>query len=84
MPCALSDPLEVAGLASLEYLELPVQEWRVVLDARAVPRTLSVAAIKVQRAPRPVVALAEEILALGDRTQVVQTVLEGNLGPAKS
>ncbi|MEV7547840.1 SMI1/KNR4 family protein [Streptomyces sp. NPDC089915] len=85
-PGVLSDPPEIAGLVGLEYLELPVQEWRVILDAAAVPRTLLAAAIKVQRDEDPlsVAALADEILALWDRTQIVQTVLEGNLGPAES
>ncbi|MGW0917234.1 hypothetical protein ACWD1Z_36905 [Streptomyces sp. NPDC002784] len=52
LPGTLDDPLEVAGLTGLEFLELGVQEWRVLLDAGAVPRTLKAAAIKV-RDPGP-------------------------------
>ncbi|WP_327287684.1 SMI1/KNR4 family protein [Streptomyces sp. NBC_01198] len=83
MPGTLADPLEVAGLTTLEFLALGVQEWRVLLNARAVPRTLKAAAVKVQHQDHlPVVAIANEILALGDRPQIVQTLLEGDLGPA--
>ncbi|MEV8536878.1 SMI1/KNR4 family protein [Streptomyces sp. NPDC051211] len=82
-PGTLADPLEVAGLTGLEFLELGAQEWRVLLDAGAVPRTLKAAAIKVRDQDHlPVVAIANEILALRDRPQIVQTLLEGDLGPA--
>lgn len=83
MPGTLVDPLEVAGLTALEFLELGVQDWRVLLDAGAVPRTLKAAAVKAQDQDHlPVVAVANEILALWDRPQIVQTLLEGDLGPA--
>ncbi|WP_373037902.1 SMI1/KNR4 family protein [Streptomyces sp. NRRL S-448] len=83
MPGTLADPLEVAGLTELEFLELGAHEWRVLLDAGAVPRTLKAAAIKVQDQDHlPVVALANEILALWDRPEIVQTLLAGDLGPA--
>ncbi|MEU6864255.1 SMI1/KNR4 family protein [Streptomyces sp. NPDC046876] len=82
-PGTLADPLEIAGLEGLEFLELGPQEWRVLLDAGAVPRTLSAAAIEVHgdQDPLPVVALANEILALWDRPPIIQTALEGDLGP---
>lgn len=83
MPGTLADPLEVAGLTALEFLALGVQEWRVLLEAGAVPRTLKAAAVKVRHQDHlPVVAIANEILALWDRPQIVQTLLEGDLGPA--
>lgn len=82
-PGTLADPLEVAGLTALEFLELGAQEWRVLLDAGAVPRTLKAAAITVRDQDHlPVVALANEILALWDRPEIVQTLLAGDLGPA--
>lgn len=82
-PGTLADPLEVAGLTGLEFLELGAQEWSRLLDAGAVPRSLKAAAIKVRDQDHlPVVALANEILALWDRPQIVQTLLEGDLGPA--
>ncbi|MFD3329661.1 SMI1/KNR4 family protein [Streptomyces sp. NPDC058701] len=82
MPGTLADPLEVAGLTGLEFLELGAHEWRVLLDAGAVPRTLKAAAIKVRDQDHlPVVALANEILALWDRPKIVQTLLAGDLGP---
>ncbi|MFF3691040.1 SMI1/KNR4 family protein [Streptomyces sp. NPDC002187] len=83
LPGTLADPLEVAGLTGLEFLELGAQEWRVLLDAGAVPRTLKAAAIKVRDQDHlPVVAIANEILALWDRPQIVQALLAGDLGPA--
>ncbi|QJT07362.1 SMI1/KNR4 family protein [Streptomyces asoensis] len=82
-PGTLADPLEIAGLSGLEFLQLGPQEWRVLLDARAVPRSLLAAAIVVHgnQDPLPIVALANEILALWDRPQIMRTVLEGFLGP---
>ncbi|MET8170406.1 SMI1/KNR4 family protein [Streptomyces sp. NPDC005329] len=82
-PGTLADPLEITELPGLEFLQLGPQEWRVLLDARAVPRSLSAAAIVVHgnQDPLPVVALANEILALWDRPRIVQTVLEGAVGP---
>ncbi|MFE4451248.1 SMI1/KNR4 family protein [Streptomyces sp. NPDC056796] len=83
LPGTLSDPLEVAGLPGLEFLELGAQEWRLLLDAEAVPRTLKAAAIKVRDQDHlPVVAIANEILDLWDRPRIVQTLLSGDLGPA--
>ncbi|MGW9368938.1 SMI1/KNR4 family protein [Streptomyces xanthophaeus] len=82
-PGTLADPLEIAKLTGLEFLELGPDEWRVLLDAGAVPRSLSAAAIEVQgnQDPLLIVAVANEILALWDRPQIIQTVIEGNLGP---
>ncbi|WP_160510794.1 SMI1/KNR4 family protein [Streptomyces sp. BA2] len=86
-PGTLADPLEIAGLDTLEFLAIGPAEWRVLLDAGAVPRSLSAAAIKVHgdQDPLPTVAIANEILALWDRPQIVQTRIEGDLdrvGPA--
>ncbi len=80
-PGTLADPLEIAKLTGLEFLELGPDEWRVLLDAGAVPRSLSAAAIEVHgdRHPLPVVSLANELLALWDRPQITQTILEGHL-----
>ncbi|MFE9629473.1 SMI1/KNR4 family protein [Streptomyces sp. NPDC006463] len=81
-PGTLADPLEIAELAGPEFLELGLQEWRVLLDAGAVPRTLLAAAIKMHgQGHLPAVAVANEILALWDRPQIIQTLLEGDLGP---
>ncbi|MGW4159514.1 SMI1/KNR4 family protein [Streptomyces sp. NPDC004788] len=82
-PGALADPLEVAGLTGLEFLELGAGEWRALLDAGAVPRGLKAAAIAERgRDHLPVVDLANEILALWDRPRIAQTLLDGDLGPA--
>ncbi|GAA2311622.1 SMI1/KNR4 family protein [Nonomuraea roseoviolacea subsp. roseoviolacea] len=82
-PGTLADPLEIAKLTGLEFLELGPEDWRVLLDAGAVPRSLSAAAIEVRggRHPLPIVAVADELLALWDRPPIVRTTLEGDLGP---
>lgn len=82
-PGTLADPLEIAKLTKLEFLKLGPEEWRVLLDSGAVPRSLSAAAIEVHgnRHPLPIVAIANELLALWDRPPITQTTLEDNLGP---
>jgi cell wall assembly regulator SMI1 len=84
-PGTLADPLEITKLTGLEYLELGPREWRILLDARAVPRGLSAAGIEVHgdQDPLPVVELANEILALWDRPLIPRTVVEGSLDPAR-
>ncbi|MFD4582557.1 SMI1/KNR4 family protein [Streptomyces sp. NPDC058423] len=81
-PGTLADPLEIAQLTGLEFLELGPEEWRVLLDAGAVPRSLSAAAIEVHgdRNPLPIVALGNELLSLWDRPLITRTILEGDLG----
>ena len=79
----LADPLEIAGLTGLEFLQLAPEDWRVLLDAGAVPRSLSAAAIHCygNQDPRPIVALANEILALWNRPLITETIINGHLGP---
>ncbi|MEU3603167.1 SMI1/KNR4 family protein [Streptomyces sp. NPDC006798] len=79
----LADPLEIARIPALEYLEIGPDDWRVLLDAGAVPRTLSAAAVDVPAYPadlRAVVSLVNEILALWDRPPITETLVEGELG----
>ncbi|MDT0461405.1 SMI1/KNR4 family protein [Streptomyces gibsoniae] len=82
-PGTLADPLEIAGLTGLEFLELAPEEWRVLLDAGAVPRSLSAASVDVHgdRHPLPIVNLANELLALWNRPPIPRTTLVGDLGP---
>lgn len=82
-PGSLADPLEITELSGLEFLELGPQEWRLLLDADAVPRSLSAAAITPQDPEESpsVVAIANKLLALWDRPRINQAVLEGDLGP---
>src|SRR5258707_1566692 len=82
-PGTLADPLEIAKLTGLEFLELGPEEWRVLLDAGALPRSLSAAAIEVHgdRHPLPIVDIANELLALWDRPPITRIALEGHLGP---
>ncbi|MGW1137245.1 SMI1/KNR4 family protein [Streptomyces zhihengii] len=77
-PGTLADPLEIARLDGLEFLDLSPEDWRVLLDADAVPRGLLAAAIEVhgERNPLETVELANEILALRDRPLITRTVIE--------
>ncbi|MFE6037325.1 SMI1/KNR4 family protein [Streptomyces sp. NPDC056452] len=81
-PGTLADPLEIAQLTGLEFLDLGPAEWRVLLDADAVPRSLSAASIEVRGNEHPlaVAALANELLALWDRPRITRTTIEGDLG----
>ncbi|MEU0741341.1 SMI1/KNR4 family protein [Streptomyces sp. NPDC006134] len=80
-PGSLADPCEISRLTHLEYLELPPAEWRVLLDAGAVPTGLLAAGIEAHRQrdnPLQTIALANEILALCGRPPITDiTVLEG-------
>lgn len=80
-PGTLADPREIARLTHLEYLQLPPAEWRVLLDAGAVPTGLLAAGIEAHRQqdnPLQTIALANEILALYGRAPIADiTVLEG-------
>lgn len=83
-PGTLADPLEVTGLTGLEFLELGPGEWRVLLGADAVPRTLMAAAVGKHdgRNPLQLVPVANEILALWDRPPITETILEGDVHDA--
>ena len=77
-PGTLADPLEIAKLTGLEFLERGPQDWRVLLDVGAVARGVSAAATEVHGNPHPlpIVALANERLALWNRPPITQTVLD--------
>jgi len=88
-PGTLADPLEIAGLTGLEYLEITFEDWRVLLDAGAVPPGLLAASIETsgggpEHHPLALVALSYEILGLFGRSSIPVTVLKGDLGPADS
>ena len=86
-PGTLANPLEIAELATLEYLALGPRAWRALLDARAVPTSLLAAEIIVwgNQAPEPqpdlagFMALANEIMALWWGPQIAETSIEGQL-----
>ncbi|WP_031517244.1 SMI1/KNR4 family protein [Streptomyces sp. NRRL F-5123] len=81
-PGTLADPLEISGLKGLEFLELGPEEWRVLLDAGAVPCGLAAAAIVAYGCELgETVALSNELLALSGRPQITDEVLHGDLGP---
>lgn len=48
-PGTLANPLEIAELTTLEYLELGPQGWRALLDAKAVPGSLLAAVLRLRR-----------------------------------
>lgn len=52
-PGTLADVRQIAELSGLEYLELGPQDWRVLLDAEAVPRSLSAAGLEVRHDEDP-------------------------------
>ncbi|MEU8524356.1 MULTISPECIES: SMI1/KNR4 family protein [Streptomyces] len=83
-PGTLADPLEIARLTGLEFLELCPSDWRTLLDAEAVPPTLKAAAVET-RSHRDhlleIADLTDEILALWNRPPLTRTVVEGDLGP---
>jgi cell wall assembly regulator SMI1 len=82
-PGTLADPTQIRALAGLEYLQLAAPQWRVLLDAGAVPPGLAAASILVHGTPDPLPAvdLANEILARWNRPPITDTVVEGDLGP---
>ncbi|MEU6762055.1 SMI1/KNR4 family protein [Streptomyces sp. NPDC046853] len=81
-PGTLADPSEIGELTTLEFLELGPQDWRILLDAGAVPRSLLAATVKEQgdQDPLSTVLIANELLALWDRPRIIRTAIEGDLG----
>ncbi|MEV6428143.1 SMI1/KNR4 family protein [Nocardia sp. NPDC051463] len=81
-PGTLADPLEITGLTGLEYLALGPDEWRVLLDAGAVPRGLSAACVAVRGDEHPlgVLDVANDLLALWDRPLIAHTTVTGHIG----
>jgi cell wall assembly regulator SMI1 len=77
-PGALADPREIAGLTGLEFLELGPDDWRSLLNADAVPRSLLAAAVHTRGQDQSAAdAVVTDLLALFDRPQATETVLEG-------
>ncbi|MFJ6660266.1 SMI1/KNR4 family protein [Streptomyces sp. NPDC091377] len=80
-PGTLADPVEIGRLKHLEFLRLSPQDWRTLLAAGAVPKTLSAASLHAygDEDPLPLVELANEILGLWGRPPIVRTRLEGDV-----
>ncbi|MFJ8648467.1 SMI1/KNR4 family protein [Streptomyces sp. NPDC093546] len=85
-PGTLADPRQIGRLTGLEYLEVGPAEWRTLLDAGAVPRSLAAAGITTHglRDHERLVDLSNEILALWGRPPIVSTVVDGDLGSLPS
>jgi cell wall assembly regulator SMI1 len=82
VPGTLADPREIGRLAGLEFLSLGPAEWRTLLDADAVPRTLVAAAIEEhghRAGLLEIEALANEILASFGRPQITRFTIEFDL-----
>ncbi|MFF7177016.1 SMI1/KNR4 family protein [Streptomyces sp. NPDC008121] len=81
-PGTLADPRQI-GRLGLEYLDIGPAEWRALLDAKAVPRSLAAAGITTHglRDHGRLGDLSNEILALWGRPPIVRTVLVGELSP---
>ena len=78
LPGTLADPVEIGGLTGLEFLELGPADWRVLLDAGAVPRSLLAASIQARRGrdhPLETVDLANEILGQWGRPPITRTTV---------
>jgi cell wall assembly regulator SMI1 len=84
LPGTLADPLEIASLTGLEFLALGPEEWRILLDADAIPRGLLAAAVDHHGShnPLPMSAIANELLARWDRPPITKTLVEGDLNEA--
>jgi hypothetical protein len=80
-PCGHTGQIVLLGHE--DFIGAEPADWRVLLDAGAVPRGLLAAGIEVpgDADPLPVVTLADEIPALWDRPRIVRSVLGGDLGP---
>ncbi len=77
-PGALADPREIAALTGLEFLELGPDDWRSLLTAGAVPRSLLAAAVHTRGQDQSAAdAVVTDLLALFDRPQATETILEG-------
>ncbi|WP_230394697.1 hypothetical protein [Plantactinospora alkalitolerans] len=60
----------------MEYLELDLDDWRVLLDADAVPRGLSAAGVRARNRDLLAVAdLSNELLARWNRPLITRTTL---------
>lgn len=81
-PGTVADPLVIAKMTGLEYLELGLDDWRTLIDAHAVPGSLKAAAVDTagQRVhPLAVVAVINELLVRWGRPPIKRTILEGQL-----
>jgi hypothetical protein len=75
---ALADLREIAALTGLEFLELGPDDWRSLLTAGAVPRSLLAAAVHTRGQDQSAAdAVVTDLLALFDRPQATETILEG-------
>ncbi|WP_222720293.1 hypothetical protein [Actinomadura sp. HBU206391] len=79
----IADPLDIAELTSLRFPELGPEEWGVLLDAGAVPRSLSAASVAAPGTCSRSWPSPTNSSPCGT-APITQTILEGHLGPRRS
>jgi cell wall assembly regulator SMI1 len=81
MPGKVADPLVIGRLTRLEYLELGLADWRALLDAGAVPRSLLAAGISGYNLnPTEVDEVYDALIRLWGGTGLRTVTIEGVLG----
>lgn len=79
-PGALADPGEITALTGLEFLQLGPDEWRSLLTADAVPRSLLAAAVHTRdQDPSAVDTTVAGLLARFGRPRSTEFALEGTI-----
>lgn len=77
---SLADPREITALTGLEYLELGPGDWRALIDADEVPRSLLAAAVATRgQDPATADAVFRDLLTLSGLPQATESVLEGTI-----
>jgi cell wall assembly regulator SMI1 len=78
---SVADPLVIGDLTNLTYLELGTDDWRTLLDAGAVPSTLTGAAISGFRPDcSKVDAIYRDLMNLWGVSSPTDVTIEGDLG----
>ncbi len=81
IPGKVADPLVIGRLTRLEYLEIGLADWRVLLDAGAVPRSLLAAGISgYSLNPVEVDEVYDALIRLWGGTGLRTVTIEGDLG----
>lgn len=79
-PGSLVDPLLIAQLTGLEFLELSPADWQVLFDHDAVPTTLLAASVNGHDL-LAIVEVSNRLLAAWSRPLITTAVIELELGP---
>lgn len=77
----LPDPTQVNSFPSLEYLSMTASDWRILLNASAVPESLLSTKVNSLDA-LDVVTVSNQLLALWGRPLITVTTLRGDVATA--